>query len=63
LDNSYAPPRRFFKCGRTGVRHPAQFARQQMVRLHASVGARYDVVTSYVETRVAAFPDDQGSVN
>ena len=57
IDNSYWPPKRFFKCGRTGVRHPAQFSRQQMVRLHSSVGPRYDIVTTYVETRVASFPE------
>jgi hypothetical protein len=28
-----------------------------MVRLHASVGARHDIVTSYVETQVASFHD------
>jgi uncharacterized protein (DUF2235 family) len=57
LDNSTSPPKRFFKCGRTGIRHPAQFSRQQMVRLHASVGATHDIVTSYVETQVASFHD------
>jgi uncharacterized protein (DUF2235 family) len=62
LDNSHVPPKRFFKCGRTGVRHPAQFSRQQIVRLHSSVGHRYDVVTSYVDTRVASFPDDERAV-
>jgi uncharacterized protein (DUF2235 family) len=59
LDNSYFPPKRFFKCGRTGQRHPAQFSRQQMVRLHSSVGPRYDVVTGYVETQVALVPDEE----
>jgi hypothetical protein len=54
LDNSYFPPKRFFKCGRTGVRHPAQFSRQQIVRLHSSVGPRHDIVTTYVETRTEA---------
>jgi uncharacterized protein (DUF2235 family) len=63
LDNSYFPPKRFFKCGRTGVRHPAQFSRQQMVRLHSSVGPRYDVVTSYVETQVASFPEEDRAVH
>jgi uncharacterized protein (DUF2235 family) len=63
LDNSYFPPKRFFKCGRTGVRHPAQFARQQMVRLHSSVGPRHDIVTSYVETRIASYPDQESSVS
>ena len=38
LDNNFDPPKRFFKCGRTGVRHPAQFSRQQTVRLHSTVG-------------------------
>ena len=61
LDNSTSPPKRFFKCGRTGIRHPAQFSRQQMVRLHASVGARHDIVTSYVETQVASFHDPRHS--
>lgn len=61
LDNSYFPPKRFFKCGRTGVRHPAQFSRQQMVRLHSTVGPRYDIVTSYVETRVASISDEAGN--
>ena len=63
LDNSYFPPKRFFKCGRTGRRHPAQFSRQQMVHLHASVGARYDVVTGYVETRVATFPGEESTIS
>jgi uncharacterized protein (DUF2235 family) len=63
LDNSYFPPKRFFKCGRTGQRHPAQFSRQQMVRLHSSAGPRYDVVTGYVETRVASFPDEESTVS
>src|SRR5262245_26561356 len=62
LDNSYFPPKRFFKCGRTGVRHPAQFSRQQVVRLHSSVGPRFDIVTSYVETQVASFTNDQNTV-
>jgi uncharacterized protein (DUF2235 family) len=61
LDNSYFPPKRFFKCGRTGTRHPAQFSRQQTVRLHSSVGPRHDIVNSYVETRVASFADDEAS--
>lgn len=61
IDNSYWPPKRFFKCGRTGVRHPAQFARQQMVRLHSSVGPRHDIVTGYVETCVATMSDDDPS--
>jgi uncharacterized protein (DUF2235 family) len=60
IDNSFWPPKRFFKCGRTGVRHPAQFARQQMVRLHSSVGPRHDVVTNYVETRRASFDERLG---
>lgn len=63
LDNSYFPPRRFFKCGRTGQRHPAQFSRQQMVHLHSSAGPRYDVVTGYVETRVAHFADEESTVS
>jgi uncharacterized protein (DUF2235 family) len=54
LDNSTSPPKRFFKCGRTGARHPTQFARQQIVRMHSSVGAALDIVTSYVETKSAA---------
>jgi uncharacterized protein (DUF2235 family) len=54
LDNNYFPPKRFFKCGRTGKRQPAQFSRQQMVRLHSSVGPARDIVTNYVETRVAS---------
>jgi uncharacterized protein (DUF2235 family) len=54
LDNHYDPPKRYFKCGRTGVRHPAQFSRNQMVRVHASVGPIEDIVTSYVETRVTS---------
>jgi uncharacterized protein (DUF2235 family) len=58
IDNSYWPPKRFFKCGRTGRRHPAQFARQQTVHLHTSVGPRHDIVTSYLETRVATFHRD-----
>jgi uncharacterized protein (DUF2235 family) len=62
LDNNYFPPKRFFKCGRTGTRHPAQFSRQQMVRLHSTVGPRYDVVTSYVETRVASFQEDEAPI-
>jgi len=61
LDNSYFPPKRFFKCGRTGARHPAQFTRQQTVGLHSSVGPRFDIVTRHVETRVASNPDDERS--
>jgi uncharacterized protein (DUF2235 family) len=53
LDNHFDPPKRFFKCGRTGLRHPAQFSRQQTVRVHASVGPVEDIVTSYAETTVA----------
>jgi uncharacterized protein (DUF2235 family) len=63
LDNSYFPPKRFFKCGRTGVRHPAQFSRQQVVRLHSSVGPRFDVVTSYVDTQVVSFTNEEGTVS
>ena len=62
LDNSYFPPKRFFKCGRTGVRHPAQFSRQQVVRLHSSVGPRFDIVTSYVGTQVASFTNEESTV-
>ena len=66
LDNHFEPPKRFFKCGRTGVRNPAQFARQQTVRLHSSVGPLQDVVRSYVETRLAPRPaprhDDERSM-
>jgi uncharacterized protein (DUF2235 family) len=62
LDNSYFPPKRFFKCGRTGVRHPAQFARQRVVRLHSSVGAGYDMVTEYVETRAASYSGQESSL-
>jgi uncharacterized protein (DUF2235 family) len=57
LDNNYQPPKRFFKCGRSGKRHPAQFSRQQVVRFHASVGPEYDMVAKYVETRVASQHD------
>jgi uncharacterized protein (DUF2235 family) len=63
LDNSYFPPKRFFKCGRTGVRHPAQFSRQQVVRLHSSVGPRFDVVTSYVDTQVASFTNEDSTIS
>ena len=62
LDNSYFPPKRFFKCGRTGVRHPAQFSRQQVVRLHSSVGPRFDIVTSYVDTQVASFTNKESTI-
>ncbi|MBM2812659.1 MAG: hypothetical protein HW416_3418 [Chloroflexi bacterium] len=57
LDNRYFPPKRFFKCGRTGQRQPAQFSRQQMVRLHSSVGPKHDIVTNYVDTHVASSQD------
>jgi len=63
LDNSYFPPKRFFKCGRTGVRHPAQFSRRQLVRLHSSVGPRFDIVTSYVDTQVASFTDEERTIS
>jgi hypothetical protein len=62
LDNSVFPPKRYFKCGRTGTRLPSQFARQQTVRLHASAGPEHDIVSSYVDTRVAAFDDDENIV-
>ena len=63
LDNSYFPPKRFFKCGRAGVRHPAQFSRQQVVRLHSSVGPRFDIVTSYVDTQVASFTNEESTIS
>jgi uncharacterized protein (DUF2235 family) len=53
LDNNFQPPKRFFKCGRTGKRHPSQFSRQQVVRLHSSVGPTFDIVAEYVDTRIA----------
>ena len=59
LDNNYQPPKRFFKCGRSGKRQPAQFSRQQVVRFHASVGPAYDIVAKYVETRVAPHPESR----
>lgn len=54
LDNHFDPPKRYFKCGRIGVRHPADFSRNQMVRVHSGVGPIQDIVTSYVETRIAS---------
>jgi uncharacterized protein (DUF2235 family) len=53
LDNHFTPPKRFFKCGRTGKRNPAQFSRQQVVRFHSTVGAAQDIVAEYVATSVA----------
>jgi uncharacterized protein (DUF2235 family) len=57
LDNSYSPPKRFFKCGRTGVRYPVQFKRDHTVLIHSSVGPEHMVGTRRVETRVASFPE------
>ena len=53
LDNNFQPPKRYFKCGRTGTRHPTQFSRLQVVRLHSTVGPRFDIVTEYIPTRIA----------
>jgi uncharacterized protein (DUF2235 family) len=61
LDNHFFPPKRYFKCGRTGVRHPSQFARQQVVRVHSTVGPRQDIVTAYVDTQIAPRHDDEPS--
>lgn len=58
LDNHFDPPKRFFKCGRTGKRSPSQFSRQQVVRFHSTVGAAHDIVAEYVTTRVATPPHD-----
>jgi uncharacterized protein (DUF2235 family) len=56
LDNHFQPPKRYFKCGRSGQRHPAQFSRQQVVWLHSSVGPEHDIVAEYAETRIATPP-------
>jgi uncharacterized protein (DUF2235 family) len=61
LDNHFTPPKRYFKCGRTGVRHPSQFARQQVVRVHSTVGPLQDIVTTYVDTQVAFRHKDEPS--
>ena len=56
LDNHFDPPKRFFKCGRTGKRNPWQFPRHQTVRFHSTVGAARDIVVEYVKTNVASPP-------
>lgn len=61
LDNSYRPPKRFFKCGPSGKRQPAKLSRQRTITMHSSVGAEQNVgaepniVMRYVETKVASF--------
>ena len=62
LDNHFDPPKRYFKCGRTGVRHPTLFSRQQTVRVHSTVGSRQDIVTTYVDTRIARRHDDEPTI-
>jgi hypothetical protein len=62
LDNHFDPPKRFFKCGRTGVRHPTLFSRQQTVRVHSTVGPLQDIVTTYVGTQVAPRHHDAPSL-
>lgn len=62
LDNHFDPPKRFFKCGRTGMRHPALFSRQQMVCVHSTVGPLHDIVTTYVDTPIAPRHEDEPSI-
>jgi uncharacterized protein (DUF2235 family) len=62
LDNHFDPPKRFFKCGRTGVRHPTLFSRQQTVRVHSTVGPLQDIVTTFVDTQVAPRHHDAPSI-
>jgi uncharacterized protein (DUF2235 family) len=62
LDNHFDPPKRFFKCGRTGMRHPAQFSRQQTVHVHSTVGPLQDIVTSYEDTQIAHRHHDEPSI-
>ena len=50
LDNSVRPPKRFFKCGRSGKRSPLAFKRAGTFLLHSSVRAAEHVEVKYVHT-------------
>lgn len=50
LDNSFRPPKRFFKCGRSGKRSPFEFRRAGKVLLHSSVRGVDRVGVEYVDT-------------
>jgi uncharacterized protein (DUF2235 family) len=50
LDNHFRPPKRYFKCGRSGERNPLLFKRHGKILLHSSVGTEYGVQSQYVAT-------------